>query len=185
MTPRCDAPVSDDELLDYWTRAIAGTDAESIEEHLFSCGECSARLEAMASLGAGLASLVRRGRVSGIVSRSLLNRMQRDGVHVRLYTLSPGERVPCAAFPGDDLLVVSLRADFAGSETVTLRVSGPEDAVVGHMLDVPVARTDVEILWATPGESVRGMPSARLRLTLTDAPGSVVLAEYELDHTAF
>ena len=55
MTPRCDAPVSDDELLDYWTHAIAGTDAERIEEHLFSCGDCSARLEAMASLGAGLA----------------------------------------------------------------------------------------------------------------------------------
>ena len=36
MTPRCNAPVSDDELLDYWTQAIAGPDAERIEEHLFS-----------------------------------------------------------------------------------------------------------------------------------------------------
>jgi hypothetical protein len=184
MTPKCHAPVSDDDLLDYCAHAIAGN-AGRIEEHLFSCDDCAARLEAMASLGVGLAVLVRRGRVSGIVSRSLLNRIQRDGVQVRLYALSPGERVPCAAFPGDDLLVVSMRADFAALETVTLSVTGPEDTVIGHVPDVPVSRTDGEILWATPGESVRRMPSARVRLTLTShAPHSAVLAEYELDHTA-
>ena len=185
MTPRCDAPVPDDDLLDYWTGATAGTDADRIEEHLFSCGECATRLDAMASLGSGLAVLVRRGRVSGIVSRSLLNRLQRDGVHVRLFTLSPGETVPCAAFPGDDLLVVALRADFAGSETVSVSVTGPEDAPFRYMGEVPVARTDREILWATPGAEVRRMPSVRLRLTLTSGgPGAAVLGEYELDHTA-
>jgi hypothetical protein len=185
MTTRCDAPASEDDLLDYWTGAIAGTDAERIEEHLFSCGECATRLDAMVSLGSGLAALVRRGRVSGIVTRSLLNRVQRDGVHVRLYVLSPGEIVPCAAFPGDDLLVVSLRADFAASETVSLSVTGPEDSPFRYLGDVPVAGTDREILWATPGADVRRMPSTRLRLTLTSgSPGGRVLGEYELDHTA-
>lgn len=185
MMPQCDAPVSDDDLLDYWTRTIAGTDTDRIEEHLFACGGCAARLDAMAALGSGLAALVRRGRVSGIVSRSLLNRMQRDGVQVRLYSVSPGETVPCAAFPGDDLLVVSLRADLAGSETVSLSVTAPEDAAVGYIGDVPVSRTDLEILWATPGDGVRRMPSMRLRLTLTSgSAGTPVLGEYELDHTA-
>jgi hypothetical protein len=185
MTVRCDAPVSDEDLLDYWTEAIAGPDAERIEEQLFSCADCAARLDAMASLGSGLAALVRRGRISGIVSRSLLNRMQRDGVQVRQYTLSPGETVPGAAFPGDDLLVVSLRADFAGSESVRLSVTGPEDAGFGYIGDFPVSRGDAEILWATPGERVRRMPSARLRLRLTSgSPEAPVLAEYELDHTA-
>ena len=75
----------------------------------------------MSSLGAGLAALARRGHVAGVVSRALLNRIQRDGVQVRLYSLSPGERVPCAAFPGDDLLVLALRADFSRSEAVTVR----------------------------------------------------------------
>jgi hypothetical protein len=185
MTPQCDAPVSDEDLLDYWTRAIDGTDAERVEEHLFSCATCTARLEAMVSLGAGLSALARRGRVSGVLSRAMLNRFQRDGVRVRLYALSPGERVPCAAFPGDDLLVVSLRADFAGLDTVTLTVTGPEGVSIGRLTDVPVPRSDGEIFWATPGESVRQMPSTRLRLTLTsDTPDTAVLGEYELDHTA-
>ena len=98
MTPQCHAPVSDEDLLDYWADAIAVTDAERLEEHLFSCGDCSARLEAMASLGTGLAVLVRRGRVSGIVSRSLLNRMQRDGVQVRQYVMSPANGCPVRRF---------------------------------------------------------------------------------------
>jgi hypothetical protein len=185
MTARCDDPLTDDDLLDYWTDAIAAPDAERIEEHLFSCDACAARLSAMSSLGAGLAALVRRGRVSGVISRSLLNRMQRDGAHVRMYTLTPGERVPCAAFPGDDLLVLSLRANFAGSDRVSVSLSQSDGTVLEQADDVPVARTDFEILWASPGASIRQLPSNRVRLRVTShAPGSPVLAEYELDHTA-
>ena len=184
MTPPCNAPISDDDLLDYWTHAIEGADAERIEQHLFSCGGCAARLEAMASLGDGLRTLVKQGRVSGIVSRSLLNRMQRDGVHVRQYSLSPGERVPCAAFPDDDLVVISLRANFAGAETVTLSITGRDDELISRISDVPVSPTDSEILWAAPGEIIRRMPSTHVHLNLvSEAPGGETIAEYELDHT--
>ena len=183
MTSRCDAPVSDDDLLDYWTQAMAGADAERVEAHLFSCAGCASRLEAMVSLGAGLAALVRRGRVSGVVSRSLLNRVQRDGVQVRFYTLSPGEQIPCAAFPGDDLVVLALRADFGGAQTVDVVLTDPENVVRDRASDVPV--TGTEILWATPGEVVRRVPTARLRLTVSStAPDAAVIAEYVLDHTS-
>ena len=57
--------------------------------------------------------------------------------------------------------------------------------IIGRYRHAFVARTDVEILCATPGESVRRLPSARFRLTLTSqAPDAAVLAEYQLDHTA-
>lgn len=185
MTPPCNTPVSDDDLLEYWILALDGSDAERIEDHLFSCGDCAARLDAMASLGTGLRTLVKRGRVSGIVSRSLLNRMQRDGVKVRQYSLEPGERVPCAAFPDDDLLVISMHAEFAGVETVTLSVTGPDDELIGRIAGVAVSSEDLEILWATPGDIIRQLPSARVRLRITsEAAGHETIAEYELDHTA-
>ena len=185
MTPQCDAPVSDDDLLDYWIHAIDGTDAERIEEHLFGCAACSARFEAMASLGVGLVELVRRGRIGGIVTRSLLNRLQREGVHVRQYVLSPGERVPCAAFPDDDLVVLALRADFAGSEAVTIALLGADDTLIDQVSDVAVGPKDIEILWATPGDIIRRMPSSRRRVTVrSQSTHPTVLAEYELDHTA-
>ncbi len=63
----CPAPVPDATLLDYWARDLLdGDEMNRVEEHLFACGDCSARLDQMAALGAGLATLVRQGRVSGI-----------------------------------------------------------------------------------------------------------------------
>ena len=137
MMASCNAPIPDETLLDYWARDLAdGDEMDRVEEHLFACGDCSARLHDMASLGAGLAALARQGRVTGIVSRTLLNRMQRDGVHVRLYSVVSGETVPCAVFPDDDLVVAALRADFSVADTVTLSVMGPGDSPIGEVDDV-------------------------------------------------
>jgi hypothetical protein len=184
--PGCGAPIADDILLDYWVRDVTGSDeTDPIEEHLYACGDCSARLHRIASLGTGLAALVRLGRVTGIMSRSLLNRLQRDGVHVRLYSLSPGEIVPCAVFPGDDLVVTALRADFSAADAVTLSVMEPGGSSIGRADDVPVSRLDGEVLWALPAAIVRQMPSMRLQITLVSAGDThTELGTYALDHSA-
>ncbi len=186
MMSRCQAQVSDGTLLDYWARDLAdGDETDRVEEHLFTCGDCSARLHLLAALGPGLATLVRQGRVSGIVSRALLNRMQRDGIHVRMYSLVPGETVPCAVFPGDDLVVAALRADFSGVDAVTLSVTWPGDSSNGRIDDVPVSGPDAEVLWATPAAVVRQLPSMRLQLTLASAGDMrAELGRYVLDHSA-
>jgi hypothetical protein len=184
--PKCQAPIPDGTLLDYWARDLAdGDETDRVEEHLFACGDCSARLHRLAALGPGLATLVRQGRVSGIVSRTLLNRMQRDGLHVRLYSLLPGETVPCAVFPDDDLIVTALRADFSAVEAVTLSVTGPGDSPFSQLDNVPVFAPDAEVLWATPAAVVRQMPSMRLQLTLASAGATrAELGRYVLDHSA-
>ena len=186
MMPSCNAPIPDETLLDYWARDLAdGDETDRVEEHLFACGDCSARLHDMASLGAGLAALAHQGRVTGIVSRTLLNRMQRDGVHVRLYSVASGETVPCAVFPADDLVVAALRADFSAADAVTLSVMGPGDSPIGEVDDVPVSRLDSELLWVLPAAVVRQMPSMRLRLTLASVGATrAVLGTYVLDHSA-
>ena len=186
MTPRCQAPIADETLLDYWARDLAdGDETDQVEEHLFACGDCSARLHRLAALGPGLATLVRQGRVLGIVSRALLNRMQREGIHVRMDSLMPGETVPCAVFPGDDLVVAALRADFSGVDAVTLSVTGSGDWPSGEMDDLPVSGPDGEVLWALPAAVVRQMPSMRLQLTLASSGATgAELGRYVLDHSA-
>jgi len=186
MMPKCQARIPDATLLDYWARDLAdGDETERVEEHLFACADCSSRLHQLAALGTGLATLVRQGRVSGIVSRALLNRMQRDGIHVRLYLLVPGETVPCAVFPGDDLVVAALRAEFSGVAAVTLSVTGPGDSPNGEIDDVPVSGPAGEVLWATPAAVVRQMPSMRLELTLATAGAPhAELGRYVLEHSA-
>jgi hypothetical protein len=110
---------------------------------------------------------------------------ERHGVRVRLYSLTPGEIVPCAAFPDDDLVVVSVRGDFAGIDGITLSVTGAGDTPLAVLNDVPVSPTDDELLWATPGAVVRRMPTARVTLTVTAGGESGRrLGEYVLDHTA-
>ncbi len=186
MMPTCQSPIPDGTLLDYWARDLAdGHETDRVEEHLFACGDCSARLHRLAALGPGLATLVRQGRVSGIVSRALLNRMQRDGIHVRMYSLMPGETVPCAVFPGDDLVVAALRADFSGVDAVALSVTGPGNWPSGEIDDVPVSGPDGEVLWAMPAAVVRQMPSMRLQLSLSSAGATrAELGKYVLDHSA-
>ena len=128
---------------------------------------------------------MRQGRVSGIVSRAILNRLQRDGVHVRMFSLVPGETVPCAVFPGDDLVVTALRADFSGVDAVTLSVTGPGDSPFGRYDDVPVSGPGGEVLWATPARVVHQLPSMRLQLTLTSAGATrAELGRYVLEHSA-
>ncbi len=185
MTVGCKTPIPEDTLLDYWARDLVdGDEMDRVEGHLFACADCSARLHHLAALGTGLATLVRQGRVSGIVSRAILNRLQRDGVHVRMYSLSPGETVPCAVFPGDDLVVTALRADFSGVDAVTLSVTGPGDSPFGHYDDVPVSGLSGELLWATPAALVQELPSMRLELTLTSAGSTgAELGRYVLDHS--
>jgi hypothetical protein len=183
--PGCEAPIPDEMLLDYWTGDGAADHTDGIEAHLFECGDCAARLEHMASIGMGLAALVRRGHVSGVVSRTLVNRMQRDGLHVRLYSVSPGETLPCAVFPGDDLVVASLRADFSGVHAATLSVTGPGNSPLSEFDEIPVSRSAGEVLWALPGAVVHQMPSTRLKLTLTSrGTERAVLGEYVLEHLA-
>jgi len=186
MPPTCQAPLSDVTLLDYWAHDLVDGEASAVEEHLFACSDCSAGLEHLAALGTGLVTLVGQGRVSGIVSRTLLNRMQREGLHVRMFSLMPGETVPCAVFPGDDLIVTALRGDFSAVDAVALSVTGPDGSPFSQLDNVPVSGPEREVLWATPAAFIRQMSSMRLHLTVTSTGAArSELGRYVLEHTAF
>jgi hypothetical protein len=180
----CEARISDETLLDYWLGDADAVRVELVETHLFTCASCTARLGELRALHAGIATLGREGRVSGILSRSLLNRMQRDGVRVRLYSVSPGETVPCAVFPDDDLLVAALRANFTNADRVALSMVSTHQPFVAPE-ELTVSPSDTEVLWAVSAAHGRTLPSMRLQLTLTTADADArVLGEYVLEHTA-
>ena len=185
MTSGCEMPIADERLVEYWSGDLPPQESEALEEHIFSCAACAARLEWVAALESGITSLARQGRFSGIISRATLNQLQHDGVRVRVYSLAPGDVVPCAVFPGDDLVVTSMRGDFAGVDAVTVAVTGstPLSGVV--LDDVPVSAAENELLWAAPGSLIRQMPTSRVTLTVTAvrADGRRI-GEYVLDHTA-
>ena len=139
----------------------------------------------LAALGTGLATLARQGRGPAIMSRTILNRLQRDGIHVRMFSLVPGETVPCAIFPGDDLVVTALRADFSGVDAMTLSVTAAGGSTFARFEDVPVPGPGGEVLWVTPAAVVQEMPSMRLEITLASAGATrAELGRYVLEHRA-
>jgi hypothetical protein len=185
MTAACVTPVADETMVDYWSGGLPPQQSEAIEEHVFSCAACAARLEALASMAAAITSLTRQGRFSGVISRATLNQLQRDGVRVRVYSLLPGDVVPCAVFPDDDLVVTSMRGDFAGVDAVTVSIAGSTPMSGLVLDDVPVSAAEGELLWATPGSLIRQMPTSRVTLTVTAGRANGrQIGEYTLDHTA-
>src|SRR6187549_1784670 len=153
----CEARISNESLLDYWLGESQAADVGSLEEHLFGCPDCTARLAHLQALQAGVGVLARRGSVGGRITRSLLNQLQRDGLRVRWYSVSPGETVPCAIFPEDDLVVTSLRADFSSTHRATLTVAGPKTELVAAE-EFEVSPSDTEVLWAFSGAQGRTIP---------------------------
>jgi hypothetical protein len=181
--PGCDARIPDENLLAYWFDRAASDDTETLEAHLFACAACSDRMSELVALGQGVSALARQGRLSGVIPRGVLNRLQRDGVRIRTYTLAPGETIPCAAFPGDDIIATALQADLSGVTAVSLSAEGP-GTPVRTLDDVPVVPGDGGVIWVLPASVVRDMPSTRLRLTMRaveDTPR--LLGEYVLEHT--
>jgi hypothetical protein len=172
------------DLVDYWTGELAKADAVQVEEHLFACGACADRLADIAALGDGIAAAVQDSRVQTVITESVLNALQRAGVRIRSYTLAPGQTVPCAVWPDDQLVVGRLRGDFTGFERVSLAFA-MNDQEMARAHDVPVPGGPGELLDAIPAARLRQLPSCQLRLTLSGTRGGreEVIGTYGLEHS--
>ena len=81
------APIGFDEVVDYWAGDLTQAEVDRIEEHVFACADCARELAAAEALAAGVAAVVREGRVNTVVTDGMLNRLAADGVRIRMYTL--------------------------------------------------------------------------------------------------
>jgi hypothetical protein len=185
MTDERRSCLSFEELADYWTSDIAPVDAERIEAHVFECASCARLLAESERLRSRISALARGGGFQAFVTDGLLNRLARDGVRVRSYTLDPGESIKCSAWADDEVLVARLRADFAGVTAVDAEMRFETGEQWGRSTDVPVREGATELVLALPAAMVRSAPNGPMRLTLRAASGSQkagVVAEYIFDH---
>lgn len=171
------------DLTDYAAGELPDAEAASIEEHLFSCPDCSARATAFDALVQAIPSAVRSAEVGGFVTDAVLNRLAREGVRVRTYVLSPDTVVPCAVWADDELMALRLRADFGDAREFTMsqRIAGTE--VVRTTGEV-AASPHGEIIYAIPASWVRQLPVAEVEVQLATLDGGEErpLARYTLFH---
>jgi anti-sigma factor RsiW len=153
------------DLADYAAGELTTTEADAIEEHLFACPDCGGRAAELDALLRGVQHAMRAAEIGGFTTDEILNRLAREGVRVRSFTLSPGAVVPCAVWEGDELMALRLRAEIgaAAELTVTQRVGGAE--VVRTTGEV-VAASRGEVIFAQPAASVRDLPPTELEVVL-------------------
>jgi hypothetical protein len=178
-----DEHLSPDDVSDYWTADLEADAINRLETHVFACADCARRLDASRALIDGVRDAVRRGRLQAVVTDAVLNRLARDGVRMRTFTVGPGDVVPCAVWADDDVIVTRMRGDFSGLERVSIvtQVGGEE---VDRATDVPVRPGGGELIELFSADQLRQLPQVEVRLSVfgSRGGGEELVAEYILEH---
>jgi hypothetical protein len=179
----CSRPVADALLLDWWTGDLAAGGRRRVEEHLLSCGVCSARADEIRALAEGVGALVREGALPLAVLPAVVERLRREGHRIREYRVSPGGGVQCTVGPDDDVVLSRLAADLRGVSRVDL-VSRVDDGPEERLADFPFDANSGEVLFSPPADVLRARPAhvARFRLVAVGVEGERLLGEYTFDH---
>lgn len=185
---RCEAPVARETIVDYWAGDLSVLEEGRVEEHVFGCDACARTLQRWGALVRGIAAVVgRRGGLTLFLTPSLLNHLEAQGLRLNQYRLEPGGFTACAARADDDVIVSSFGANFDGVERVDLCICGAEGEPVQRIEDVPVDRSNGQVIYALAADDVRTWPSMtiRARLVAVDPGGERLLGEYTLAHAGF
>jgi anti-sigma factor RsiW len=132
-------------LVDYWAGDLDEDANAAVEEHLFSCAECTAAAARVAAVTETV-----RAAIPPVILRAELERLRARGAQVRENDFAPGERreVP---FPADvDLLVHRLSGlDLTNAERVDFRITQESTgALVTAVVDAPFDRAEGAVLVA-------------------------------------
>jgi hypothetical protein len=180
-------PIDFETLVAYWLGEL-GPEAEApVEEHFFACASCSARLEELAALAAGMRAVVRQGTVAAMITVPFLEALKRQGLRIREYRVPAGGRVDCTLRADDDAVVGRMQVALAGVKRVDalkrLEVGG--EVREARVEDLPFDPAAGEVLFLPSAAELRKLPAntARVRLVAVDEAGESALGEYTFAHT--
>src|SRR5262249_44872523 len=146
----------------------------AVEEHLFQCDGCGARLREMIALADGLRQLAREGSLRMVVSETFLKRAAEEGRTVRQYTASVGGRVECTVTAEDDFLIGRLAADLSGVDRLDLSVCDAAGTEQLRLPDIPMNPDAGSVILQESITFAKAAPSSKMiyRLVTVDPSGS-------------
>lgn len=184
--PSCANPIDSAVLADYWLAALAGIEEENVEEHLFACESCGARLQEVIALAEGVRLLAREGSLRMVVTGEFVQQAEREGLRVRQYAPPLGGSVECTVTAEDDLLVGRLAANLIGARRVDLYFCDERGVEQFRMPDIPIHPDAGGVLYQESMTFAKAAPTSRLiaRLVALDEAGAErLLGEYTFNHT--
>ena len=181
----CTDPINAGVLSDYWLGALVKAEEEVVEEHLFSCDSCGARLRDVITLAEGVRRVGREGSLQLIVSETFLKRAEKEGMRVSQYAPPAGGSVQCTVTADDDLLIGRLAADLSGAKRVDLSLCDPSGVEQFRLSDVPFRADAGAILWQQSITFAKAAPTSTLvarLIAFNDAEPERLLGEYTFNH---
>jgi hypothetical protein len=182
----CSNPIDAAVLADYWLAALAKSDEEAVEEHLFTCDECGVRLRETIALAEGVHELACQGSLIMVVSDAFVKRATEQGLHVREYAPPRSGSVECTVSAEDDFLIGRLTADLSGAKRVDLCFCDGQGVERLRLPDIPFHSEAGGVTFQQSITYAKAAPSetmiARL-VTFDEAGGERLLGEYTFNHT--
>jgi hypothetical protein len=180
---RAQCSTSPQELLAYWLGELDEAGDLRMDEHLFACPTCSARLQSLVDLGAAIRAEFRRGAFGYLLPPAFVRRIAATGMRVREYNLEPGGSVNCTIAPADELVVSYLHAPLRDVRRldVVMRDSAAGTVRMEDVAFDPAA----DSLSLVPGVAyLRTLRREQLRVQLVavDHAGERVLGDYTFNH---
>jgi hypothetical protein len=182
----CLAPLDAATLADYWLAILPTGDGDSIEQHLFECDHCGARLRQVVSLLEGIRALAREGSLRMIVSESFVERAAAAGLRLREYSPAPGGCVACTVTAEDDLLIARLSADLQGAGRIDLCLCDGDGVEQRRSVDIPFHPNSGGVVYQESMAFVKAAPTSTMIVRLVapgEAEGERLLGEYTFNHT--
>jgi hypothetical protein len=169
-------------LLSWWLDELEETAAAEVEEHLFECDECAARLREILRLGAAIKQTLLDGRISTAVTPSFVARLRDDGSRLREYAPEAGGSVCCTIAPQDDFVISHLRATLEGVRQVDVEIDA--DGQTHRLVHVPFDPASGEVTLIPPTVLLREMGTSthRMRLFAVTPDEQRLLGEYTFEH---
>ena len=181
----CLKSIAPELLVQYWLGELDESREAHVDEHLLGCACCVARLQEVVGIADGIRTLTRKGAVRGIVTHSFLERLAKQGLHLREYQVVHGGSVHCTVAPDDDLIVARLRAPLAGVTRLDLVMSDKDGVEQERLRDIQFNASAGEIILIPSIEYIRTLPASTscIRLLAMDHESWNQIGEYTFFHT--
>lgn len=168
-----------DVLAAYCTNELPAADADSFEEHYFSCDRCAALLERMRGLVDRLETLIPH-----LLTPERRRRLEATGQPLAVERLEPGDRRTIIFRPGTELGFWVMHAPVSTAARVDFELQTADGAPVLALSDVPFDRDREELVLACQNayRDLHETTALHARIRATDASGQSSVSEYFLDH---
>lgn len=173
---------SDDMLLAWWLDELDEDEAQVIEEHLFECDECGARLRELLRLRAGVRDALLGGSVAGAFGVPFIGKLRKDGLRVREYHVPAGGSVACTVAPEDDLVVSYLQAPLEGVRQLDVEFENEGGTQRASHIPFDAESGEVAVIVPTAWLKTMGSFTQKSRLYAVTLEGERLVGEYTFNH---